>query len=112
MQKNTKDPFSFGNEAAQGISLKKLRANEFVNFKNTTVTCLGQGQIFGEIDVVHKRKYSYTLRCSKNDSKLYLVSAKAFHDILQNQIVRVRRNANEADCKLLKQLTAVVFAKW
>jgi CRP-like cAMP-binding protein len=44
------------------------------------LTILGEGQLFGDDDVILKRNYSCTLKCIQNDSEAYLISR---HDFLR-----------------------------
>lgn len=46
---------------------------------NITVGFLGAGNVFGDVDVVLKRNYFYTLKSGAAGSSVYLLKSTAFH---------------------------------
>lgn len=41
--------------------------------KNLTVGLIGPGNVFGDSDVISKRRYMYTLRCNRVGSTAYVL---------------------------------------
>lgn len=48
-----------------------------------TVCMLGQGQMFGEMDLVFRRQYQFSLRSIENDSAIYLMDSKDFEKLIR-----------------------------
>ena len=67
------------------------------------------------MDVIKKRKYSYTLKANKVNSSLYILKAAIFIDFFSRSketFRRILKSIEETDLKLLKQLSANVFSKY
>lgn len=54
-----------------------MRQKNF-NIKNVTVGFLGPGKVFGDVDVVMKRNYMYTLKVNVAGSIIYKLKAESF----------------------------------
>jgi len=97
------------------VSLNKLKQSNFAKYKDTTVGFVGQGQVFGDIDVVKKQNYMYSLRVAKANSSLFLIKASSFLQVIGqygDTFEKLSKACEENDIRLLKQLTTVVFNKW
>ena len=56
--KKTKKSASSNNK----ISKRKYKVSADVSLQNFTITTLGMGQLFGDIDFVYQRNYTYSLK--------------------------------------------------
>ena len=60
------------------LEKQKSKFNQ-ASIKEVKVGIIGQGQSFGDIDVLRKRKYMYTLRTLSSDCQAYEISVKDFN---------------------------------
>ncbi len=71
--------------------------------------------MFGDLDVIKKRKYSYSLKANRVNSSLYILKASIFIDYFMRSketFRRIIKITEETDLKLLKTLSANVFSKY
>ena len=54
--------------------------NKVTKMTNITLGFLGKGSVFGDIDVVLKRNYLYTLRSGAQGCSAYFLKTSAFHE--------------------------------
>ncbi|CDW88479.1 cyclic nucleotide-binding domain containing protein [Stylonychia lemnae] len=66
------------------LNNKKLKVNEDKTLQSISVTLLGSGQSFGEIDLMFERNYSYSLLCNSVQNQIYLIKADDFIRLLQH----------------------------
>jgi CRP-like cAMP-binding protein len=54
--------------------------HKITKMTNITLGFLGKGSVFGDIDVVLKRNYLYTLRSGAQGCSAYFLKTSAFHE--------------------------------
>jgi len=82
---------------------------------NITLGYLGKGSVFGDIDVVLKRNYQYTLRSDAQGCSAYFLKTSAFHEYFgfyKNSFQQMTRACLEQDLRLMKQLATVTYGMW
>jgi signal-transduction protein with cAMP-binding, CBS, and nucleotidyltransferase domain len=80
-----------------------------------TLAMLGQGQLFGDIDFVFQRCYTYQLRVIENDSQVYLVKSKDFEKVIKTHKETwrmVEKSAIERNQALLEKFSQQFMMKW
>ncbi len=65
------------------IQDRQLKIQNDASMHTVTLAILGQGQLFGDIDFVFQRCYTYQLRVIENDSQLYIVKSKDFEKVIK-----------------------------
>lgn len=83
--------------------------------QTVTLAMLGQGQLFGDIDFVFQRCYTYQLRVIENDSQVYLVKSKDFEKVLKmhKETWRmVEKSAIERNQALLEKFSQQFMMRW
>ena len=48
------------------------------------VAVLGHAQVFGDIDHIYQRNYTYSLRASENNSQIYLMRCVDFEKVIRS----------------------------
>ena len=65
------------------ISDRRSKANNDLLMSNITLSMLGSGQIFGDIDYVFNRCYTFSLKSVENEAQLYTIRSKDFEKVLR-----------------------------
>ena len=68
----------------QSVDSHKQKIIEDISMSTMSVTQLGSGQVFGDIDLVYNRHYVYSLRATSNDCQLYILKSVDFERLLRN----------------------------
>lgn len=83
--------------------------------QNFVIATLGQGQVYGDIDFVFNRNYTYTLKVTSNDSELYLVRVKDFEKVVKGHKETwgyVEKNCKERNKGFLDLLIKAFKTRW
>jgi hypothetical protein len=88
--------------------------NEISQYSQIVVGSIGSGQIFGDVDAVLKRKYSYTLVCSKMDSVVYIVDAADFISLFMSYSEQsgTMDAVNDKETTLMLSCAESLFSRW
>lgn len=76
---------------------------------------MGKGNVFGDVDVVQKRNYVYSLKVNRRGSVLFKLKRQIFLDYFGQEREKFKEIKNacfETDFRLMKQLTVAVFGTW
>lgn len=66
--------------------------------KDINLAMIGSGQLFGDIDFVFQRCYTFSLRVIENESQLFTIRSKDFEKVLKTHRdtwVQVEQNCFE-----------------
>eukprot|EP00347_Sterkiella_histriomuscorum_P007045 403350459 len=99
----------------QSLNQRKTKVMDDISLMMLQVALLGSGQLFGEIDVVFERNYTYSLYCNSVQNQLYLIKADDFQKLLQNvkgtwQDLEIY--CNQKNDKLIEMVMKQFMTKW
>ena len=65
------------------ISDRRSKAQNDLLMTNITLSMMGSGQIYGDIDYVFNRCYTFSLRSVENEAQLFTIRSKDFEKVLR-----------------------------
>lgn len=89
------------NAPAKSTSIK----HRIAKLQNVTVGYLGPGNVFGDVDVVMKRNYMYTLKSNSAGSSVYMLKATAFWKffaVYKDSFRLIKTECLDCDLRLMK----------
>ena len=68
--------------SAEGENFNSIMRDYLKQYKAITVGFLGRGQLFGDIDVIKKRPYSFSLKVNSVGSTAYKIKTSDFFEYI------------------------------